>query len=117
MLIHEAGQEDLSLVDDLKNGFDLTGVLPRSGVFSQKFRPASMSCDDLRRVFDLGLEVFLESVQSSGDKDLDASLFEATMKEVEKGFIQGLISKSEFPAGSTFDKTFPCETKEHGASH
>ena len=111
MLIREDGHEDLTLVDDLKKGFDLTGALPRSGVFSQKFRPASMSCDDLRRVSDLGREVFLESVQSSGDKDLDASLFEATLKEVEKGFIQGPISKNELPAGSTLTKRFPVKKK------
>ena len=45
-----------------------------------------MSCDDLRRVSDIGREVLFESAQSSGDKDLDASLFEATLTEVEKGF-------------------------------
>ena len=55
-------------------------------------------------------------MQSSGDEDLDASLFEATLKEVEKGFIQGPISKDELPAGSTLTKRFP-ETKEQGASH
>ncbi len=43
-LLIEAGHEDLGLVDDIKKGFDLTGTLPRSGVFNQKFRPASMTC-------------------------------------------------------------------------
>ena len=79
LLIHEAGHEDSSSVDDLKKGF------PRSGVFSQKFRPANMTCEDLRRASDLSRTV-LGSVQSSGDKELDPSLFEATMKEVDKGF-------------------------------
>lgn len=65
---------------DLKRGFDLAGSLPRSGVFTQKFRPASISCEDLRRVSDLGLAVRLDSVQSSGDKEVDVSLFEATLK-------------------------------------
>ena len=92
LLIREAGHEDLTLVDDLKRGF-------RSGVFSQKFRPASMSCEDLRRVSDLGRTVLLDSVQSSGDRELDVSLFEATLKEVEKGFVQGPIHKSELRAG------------------
>ena len=94
LLFRKAGHEDLSLVDDLKRGFDLTGALPRSGVFSQKFRPASMSCEDLRWVSDLGRTVLLESVQSLADKELDSSPFEATMEEVEKGFIQGPIDKS-----------------------
>ncbi len=48
-----------------------------------------MSCEDLRRVSDLSRAVLLESVQSSGDGELDTSLFEATLKEVEKDFMQG----------------------------
>ena len=50
ILLSEAGHEDLGLVDDIKKGFGLTGALPRSGVFNQKFRPASMTCEDLRKV-------------------------------------------------------------------
>ena len=34
-LLEEAGHEDTSLVEDIKKGFDLTGALPRSGVFNQ----------------------------------------------------------------------------------
>ena len=100
LLTHEAGHENLTLVDNLKRGFDLTRALPRSGVVSQKFRPASMSCEDLRRVSDLGRTVLLDSVQSSGDNALDMNLFEAALKEVEKGFIRGPIDKSKLPAGS-----------------
>ena len=36
-LLDEAGHEDAGLVEDIKRGFDLTGALPRSGVFNQKF--------------------------------------------------------------------------------
>ena len=46
------------MVEDIKHGFDLTGALPRSGVFNQKFRPASMTCEDLRKVSNLSREVF-----------------------------------------------------------
>ena len=46
-------------------------------------------------------------MQSSGDKETDLSLFAATMKEVEKGF----ISKEELLAGSTLTKRFPVKQK------
>ena len=97
----------MSLVDDIKKGLDLTGALPRPMVFSQKFRPASMTCDDLRKVSALSRGVLLDCVQSSGDKDIDTSLFDATLKEVEKGFIQGLLDKADLPPGSTLTKRFP----------
>ena len=110
-LLEEAGHEDIGLVEDIKRGFDLTGALPRSGVFNQKFRPASVTCEDLRKVSNLSREVLLESVQSSGDKETDSSLFATTLKEVEKGFIQGPINKDELPAGSTLTKCFPVKQK------
>ena len=111
-LPEEAGHEDTSLVEDIKRGFDLTGALPRSGVFNQKFRPASMTCEDLRKVSNLSREVLLESVQSSGDKEIDLSLFTATLKGVEKGFIQGPINEEELHAGSTLTKRFPVKQKD-----
>ena len=111
LLITEAGHEDTGLVEDITRGFDLTGALPRSGVFNQKFRPASMSCEDRRNVSNLSRSVLLESVQSSGDKEIDLSLFSATLKEVEKGFIQGPIDKEDLPAGSTLTKRFPVKQK------
>ena len=110
-LLNEAGHEDMGLVEDITRGFDLTGALPRSGVFNQKFRPASMSCEDLRNVSNLSRSVLLESVQSSGDKEIDLSLFSATLKEVEKGFMQGPIDKEDLPAGSTPTKRFPVKQK------
>ena len=99
------------MVEDIKKGFDLTQALPRSVVFSQKFRPASMTCEDLRKVSNLSRDVLLESVQSSGDRETDLSLFAATMKEVEKGFIKGPITTEELPAGSTLTKCFPVKQK------
>ena len=110
-LLEEAGHEDTSLVEDIKKGFDLTGALPRPGVFNQKFRPASMTCEDLRKVSNLSRDVLLESVQNSGDKEVDISLFAATLKEVEKGFIKGPISREELPAGSTLTNRFPVKQK------
>ena len=50
-LIRASGHEDVHLVEDIQRGFDLTGSLPRSGVFSQKFGPASMTCEDLKKGF------------------------------------------------------------------
>ena len=110
-LLNEAGHEDTGLVEDITRGFDLTGALPRSGVFHQKFRPASMTCEDLRNVLNLSRSVLLESVQSSGDEEIDLGLFSATLKEVEKGFIQGPIDKEDLPAGSTLTKRFPVKQK------
>ena len=70
-----------------------------------------MTCEDLRKVSNLSREVLLESVQSSGEKEIDLSLFATTLKEVEKGFIQGPVNEEELPAGSTLTKHFPVKQK------
>ena len=106
-LIRASGHEDVNLVEDIKRGFDLTGSLPTSGVFSHKFRPASMTCKDLRKVS----EALLGTVQSAGDSEIDRGLYEATVKEGEKGFIEGPVEKESLPAGSTLTKRFPVKQK------
>ena len=70
-----------------------------------------MTCKDLRKVSDLGREALLGTVQSAGDSDIDRGLFEATVKEVEKGFIEGPVGRESLPAGSTLTKRFPVKQK------
>lgn len=41
----------------------------------------------------------------------DTSLFAATTKEVEKGFIEGPVDSKSLPAGSTLKKRFPVKQK------
>ena len=48
MLI-EAKHEDDGLVDNIKNGFDLVGEIPNSGVYRKRVKPASITTDELRR--------------------------------------------------------------------
>jgi hypothetical protein len=62
-------------------------MLPESGVCSRKVGPATLTCDDLRRVTDLGRESMMQSVKSSGDAELDDQLYASPHKQVSKGFI------------------------------
>ena len=66
---------------------------------------------------ELSKSVIIESLQSSGDHDLDVGLYEATLKEVEKGFLEGPIHPSSLPPGSTFDQAISSEAKEQGSPY
>ena len=70
-----------------------------------------MTCDDLRKVSEMSKSVIIESLQSSGDPGLDQDLFEATTKEVTKGFLEGPVCRSSLPPGSTLTKRFPIKQK------
>ena len=56
-LLCDAGHDDVDLVTHMTQGFDLTGMLPESRVFGRRVRPAAISCDELRRVAELGMQV------------------------------------------------------------
>ena len=110
-LLMEAEHEDTDLVEQLTKGFDLTGMLPESKVFGRKVRPATMSCQELRRAADLGRAGILQSVKSSGDPELDELLYAATLKEVSKGFLEEDIKPDTLPEGSTLTRRFGVKQK------
>lgn len=110
-LLEEAGHGDCDLVDQLAHGFDLTGSLPESQVFSRKIRPAAISCNELRRIADLSREGMLQTVTSSGDLELDEQLYSATLREVEKGFLVGPLDPNSLPPGSTLTRRFGVKQK------
>ena len=66
-VVNDAGHEDFNLVKDMAKGFDLTGALPEANVFKKKFRPASISCEELRTLAAKSRTALLSSVTGSGD--------------------------------------------------
>ena len=103
-LLLDAGHSDLNLVDDLIAGFNLTGALPESHAFAKRVRPATISCEELRSVADLCKKSMLEMTQSSGDTELDEQLYEATCKEVSKGFLEGPLDPGTPPCWGHLDQ-------------
>ena len=110
-LLLDAGHGDTNLVEHLCEGFDLTGGLPESGVFARRIRPAVLSCTELRRVAEICRDSLLQSVASSGDRELDSQLYAATLKEVTKGYLQGPVNPDSIPKGATLTKRFGVKQK------
>eukprot|EP00438_Fugacium_kawagutii_P007883 Skav213958 [mRNA] locus=scaffold1979:307938:309152:- [translate_table: standard] len=110
-LITESGHQDVTLIDDLTRGFDLTGELPKSGVFDRHLRPAKVSCANLRTFAKVSRESILRTVCSSGEEELDQGLWDATLKEVTKGFLEGPVEVDSLPADSLLTKRFPVRQK------
>lgn len=70
-----------------------------------------MSCENLRKLAKLSHESILSTVTSSGSGELDQGLWEATVKEVNKGFLEGPLNKDEIPADCLLTKRFPVQQK------
>lgn len=110
-LLTDSGHGDCDIVDQLTEGFDLTGPLPESRVFSRKVRPASISCKDLRRISDMSREGMIQTVKASGDPILDEQLYAGTQKEVAKGFLVGPLDPDKLPAGASLTRRFGVRQK------
>ncbi|CAE7277481.1 unnamed protein product [Symbiodinium sp. CCMP2592] len=105
-MLDSVGHEDEDLISDLSNGFDLTGPLPRSNAFKNKYRPAAMAEETLRKSAGLVRGQVLASVKSSGDEIVDRGVLAATEKELSKGFIEGPVCASDIPADGTVTHRF-----------
>ena len=88
-LLREAGHRDTDLVQDIARGFDLSGPIPGCREFKPKLTLASMPVRELHRAAPLMREITMANTGSSGDAVLDEALYEATMKEVSKGWLAG----------------------------
>lgn len=105
-LLERSGSDDVSWVEDISTGFDLTGRLPVSNQFDPKYRPAKIPPAALRRVADCARQALLGSVKSSGDDTVDQGVYEATLKELSKCFLRGPVDPSEVPAAGTLTRRF-----------
>jgi len=111
-LLVEAGSNDVNLVEDICNGFDLTGKLPESNQFDKKFRPAALPTDPLRSIADRARCALLSNVRSSGDAKVDAGVLQATLKEKEMGFLHGPVDAASIPPGATLTRRFGVAQKD-----
>ena len=90
----------------------MTGSLPEANVFRKVFKPASISCPELRKIAAVRRQALLQSVGSSGDVELDDGLMKATQKEINKGFLVGPTNEYDLPECATLTRCFAARQKK-----
>ena len=86
-MLTELGYRDVTLVDDLINGFSLVGQTPDAAALQSTFQSAFLSEEDLlHECRDVNFAI-LQSTQSTGDKELDRELWNKSQEEVDKGWL------------------------------
>ena len=105
-LLAEIGSRDVDLAKDVADGFDLVGKLPESHVFSRKLRPASLAPESLRNIAPKARAAVLASVRSSGDAQMDRDLYQVTLAERDKGFLEGPVDPDSIPFNGTVTRRF-----------
>ena len=103
---------DVSVVDELRCGSDLTGNVPTTNMLPGKFTPALATETELRSGACRVRSLILAENTGSGDDEIDNAVWSKTMEEVEKGWLEGPLEDHQVPAISPISRRFGLRQKK-----
>ena len=110
-MLVDCNYPDLGVVAELKNGAELIGEVPETGMLPKCFKPALLSKSDLNNHAGLVRPRISEVATSSGDPEVDRQVWEQTLDEVRQGWLLGPLKASEVPLGSPVSRRFGLRQK------
>ena len=110
-IVQTEGYGDTSLAANMRDGFDLVGTAPTSGVLPGKVVPASMDPESLSMNAARANEALRTAVSSCGDNGLDEALWNKTKQEVQDGWLLGPYEWDELDVGNVMSPRFPLQQK------
>ena len=105
-MLCQAGHDDVGLVDDIKNGFDLVGDIPKSGVYKKRVRPSSITVNELRRAAKRTRQAIIQSTRGSDDPAVDLGVYQSTLDEIQRGWLHGPYAEHELADDCTVTRRF-----------
>ena len=94
-LIKECRHSDVNLADNIRRGFSLMGDLPKSNVFPSRHIFATLMAEQVRQTAVHSRRAIIHSTMNQMDDDVCQGVYDATLKEVEQGWLEGPISPSD----------------------
>ena len=105
-MMAEAGHGDAALGADLRRGFDLMGDLEGPASLPRKVTYATLTPDQVRSTARDTRRAIMLSAQSARDSDMDQALYDVTMDEVDRGWLEGPLDFSDLSADATVSRRF-----------
>ena len=102
---------DIEVMDELIVGASLVGEVPQTNMLPKKFVPAVCSLDTLAEKSSLMRKSNLHSSLSSGDAEIDSIVWEKTLEEVEKQWLEGPLDPATVPNVTPLTKRFGLKQK------
>ena len=112
MLLH-IGYGDSAIADCMKEGFDLMGPIPPSGVFQTKATFASLHEDHVRATAAQTRTGIIHSARRESDDTVIGKVFSATMAEVKCGWLVGPMSVDNLPDDCSVTRRFGVHQGTH----
>ena len=100
------GYKDVKLVRDMSKGFDLMGDLPCSNVFVHRETFATLTPSQVRESAALNRKAIIASVSRPMEENVCKGVYEATMKELEAGWITGPICPEQLDGRAVCTRRF-----------
>ena len=105
-MLSESGYYDQGIADILDKGVPIVGPVQESGHFPKVFKPALITADLLREKSADISSAIIAGTKTSGNKECDDFVYSETTKEVNKGWLQGPLCRSELEAGCSISRRF-----------
>ena len=105
-MLEEVGYDDTTLCSDIRRGFDLMGDLHGPDSFPRKVSYATLRPEEVRSAAKDTRKAIALSALSSRDKDLDKELYDITLDEVKRGWLDGPFELDALPPDATVSRRF-----------
>ena len=103
-ILVDLGYPDLSVFDEVVQGFSLTGNTPVTAIFPPTFKPAKRSCSDVASWAPELRSHVISKCKPQGEED--EVVHTKTLDERRKGWARGPVPLEELPADSLVSRRF-----------
>ena len=110
-MLRDAEYPDMGVVSELRDGAELTGEVPATGMLPKCFKPAMLNDESLGKQAALVRARLSGCAYSSGDLEVDEQVWQRTMQEVESGWLRGPLKETEIPVDSPVSRRFGLRQK------
>ena len=105
-ILEAEGYPDPGVFDELCQGTELCGEVPRSKVFEADFKPAKQAVSTLLNNAPATNKSIVHRTRSSGSAEVDLAVYSKTLEEVEKGWLMGPLEPASLDQGIVISRRF-----------
>ena len=100
------GYPDLEVFEEVCRGTRLAGAAPVVPSFDPCFKPAKLTLKELGASAGTSRTALLATVRSSGDVEIDETVFQKTLEELDCGWLEGPIPVEDLPDNAIVSRRF-----------
>ena len=108
-MLEHAKYADKHLVKHMKEGFHLMGPLPETGALPTRVTVGSLTPEEVRANAAINNKAIVESAKNCRDPVIAQAVYDATVAERDKGWLQGPIDFESLPPGAVLTRRFGVE--------